>query len=75
MQTVLILLVPGFMLVRVQNDERMWVQLLSLVGIRRRLTRSESTSSFIKKGRVLGRTEASLYGWCTVQNSTERPVQ
>jgi hypothetical protein len=47
MQVVLILLVLSFMLVRVQGDQGMLVQLLSLLGIKRRLTRSESTIALI----------------------------
>jgi hypothetical protein len=43
MEALLILLVLAYMLVLVQNDHGMVVQLLSLVGIKRRLTRSEST--------------------------------
>jgi hypothetical protein len=43
MEAFLILLVLACMLVLVQNDQSMVVRLLSLVGINRRLTRSEST--------------------------------
>jgi hypothetical protein len=43
MEALLILLVLAYMLVLVQNDQSMVVRLLSLVGINRRLTRSEST--------------------------------
>jgi hypothetical protein len=43
MQGFLVLLVLGYMLVRVERDQGMLMQLLSLVGINRRLTRSEST--------------------------------
>src|ERR1700730_8686030 len=43
METLLILLVLACMLVLIQDDQGMPVQLLSLVGIKRRLTRSEST--------------------------------
>jgi hypothetical protein len=43
MEALLILLVLAYMLVRVERDQGVLVQLLSLVGIKRRLTRSEST--------------------------------
>jgi len=43
MEILLTLLVLAYMLVLVQNDQSMVVRLLSLVGINRRLTRSEST--------------------------------
>jgi hypothetical protein len=43
MEALLILLVLAYMLVLVQNDQGMVVRLLSLVGIKRRLTRSEGT--------------------------------
>jgi len=43
MEILLSLLVLAYMLVLVQNDQSMVVRLLSLVGINRRLTRSEST--------------------------------
>jgi hypothetical protein len=43
MEILLTLLVLAYMLVLVQNDQNMVVRLLSLVGINRRLTRSEST--------------------------------
>jgi hypothetical protein len=43
MEALLILLVLAYMLIIVQNDLSMVVRLLSLVGINRRLTRSEST--------------------------------
>ena len=43
MEILLILLVLAYMLVLVQSDQSMVVRLLSLVGINRRLTRSEST--------------------------------
>lgn len=43
MRALLVLSVLTYMLVRVQNDQGMLVKLLSLVGIKRRLTRSEST--------------------------------
>ena len=43
MEPLLILLVLACMLVLVQNDQGMVVRLLSLVGINRRLTRSENT--------------------------------
>jgi hypothetical protein len=47
MQVVLILLVLIFMLVLLQRDEGMLPQVLSLVGIKRRLSRSESTFALI----------------------------
>jgi hypothetical protein len=47
MEALLILLVLSYMLVLVQNDQGMVVRLLSLVGIKRRLTRSEGTFVFI----------------------------
>jgi hypothetical protein len=43
MEILLTLLVLAYMLVLIQNDQSMVVRLLSLVGINRRLTRSEST--------------------------------
>ena len=43
MEALLILLVLAGMLVLAQNDQGMQLRLLSLVGIKRRLTRSEST--------------------------------
>jgi hypothetical protein len=43
MEALLIFLVLAYMLVLVRNDQSMVVRLLSLVGINRRLTRSEST--------------------------------
>ena len=43
MEALLILLILAGMLVLVQNDEGVQLQLLSLVGIKRRLSRSEST--------------------------------
>jgi hypothetical protein len=43
MEALLILLVLAYVLVLVQNDQGMAVRLLSVVGIKRRLTRSEST--------------------------------
>jgi hypothetical protein len=43
MEILLTLLVLAYMLVLVQNDQSMVVRLLSLVGINRRLTQSEST--------------------------------
>jgi hypothetical protein len=53
MEALLILLVLACMLVLVQNDQGMLVQLLSLVGIKRRLTRSESTFVLILGGLVV----------------------
>jgi hypothetical protein len=50
---ILILLVLAYMLVLVQNDQGMLVQLLSLVGIKRRLTRSENTFALIVGGLVV----------------------
>jgi hypothetical protein len=50
MEALLILLVLAYMLVLVQNDQSMVVRLLSLVGINRRLTRSESTFVLILGG-------------------------
>jgi hypothetical protein len=47
MEALLILLVLSYMLVLVQNDQGMVVRLLSLVGIKGRLTRSEGTFVFI----------------------------
>lgn len=49
----MILLVLGYMFVRVERDQDMLVQLLSLVGIKRRLTRSESTFALIVGGLVV----------------------
>ena len=43
MEAFLILLLLAYMLVLVQSDQSMVVRLLSLVGVNRRLTRSEST--------------------------------
>ena len=43
MEALLNLLVLAYLLVLVQNDQSMVVRLLSLVGINRQLTRSEST--------------------------------
>jgi hypothetical protein len=53
MEILLTLLVLAYMLVLVQNDQSMVVRLLSLVGINRRLTRSESTFALILGGLVL----------------------
>jgi hypothetical protein len=53
MEALLILLVLAYMLVLVQNDRGMAVQLLSLVGINRRLTRSEGTFVLILSGLVV----------------------
>jgi len=52
MRALLILLVLSFMLVRVERDQGVLVQLLSLVGIKRRLTQSESTFALIVGGLV-----------------------
>jgi hypothetical protein len=53
MEALLIVLVLAYMLVLVQNDQGMVVRLLSLVGINRRLTRSESTLVLILGGLVV----------------------
>jgi len=53
MEILLILLVLVYMLVRVQNDREILVQLLALLGIKRRLTRSESTFALIVGALVL----------------------
>jgi hypothetical protein len=53
MEALLIVLVLAYMLVLVQNDQSMEVRLLSLVGINRRLTRSESTFALIVGGLVV----------------------
>jgi hypothetical protein len=53
MEALLILLLLAYMLVLVQNDQGMVVRLLSVVGINRRLTRSESTFILILGGLVL----------------------
>ena len=53
MEPLPILLVFAYMLVRVERDQGVLVQLLSLVGIKRRLTRSESTFVVIVGGLVL----------------------
>jgi hypothetical protein len=53
MEALLILLVLACMLVLVQKDQDMLAQLLSLVGIKRRLTRSESTFVLIFSGLVI----------------------
>jgi hypothetical protein len=53
MEILLSLLVLAYMLVRVERDQGMLVQLLSLVGINRRLTRTESTWALIAGGLVL----------------------
>jgi hypothetical protein len=53
MEALLIVLVLAYMLVLVQNDQGMAVRLLSLVGINRRLTRSESTFVLILGGLVV----------------------
>jgi hypothetical protein len=52
MKTVLMLLVLGYMVVLIQHDQQMLLQLLSLVGIKRRLTRPESTFALIAGGVV-----------------------
>jgi hypothetical protein len=53
MESLLILLVLACMLVLVQNDQGMVLRLLSLAGIKRRLTRSESTFVLILGGLVV----------------------
>jgi hypothetical protein len=53
MEILLILLVLAYMLVLVQNDQGIVVRLLPLVGINRRLTRSESTLIVILGGLVV----------------------
>jgi len=53
MKALLILLVLAYTLVRVQNDRSMVVRLFSLIGINRRLTRSESTFVLILGGLVV----------------------
>src|SRR5580704_15304916 len=53
MEALLILLILAGMLVLVQNDEGVQLQLLSLVGINRRLTRSENTFVLILGGLVV----------------------
>jgi hypothetical protein len=53
MEALLIFLVLAYMLVLVQNDRGMVVRLLSLVGINRRLSRSESTFILILGGLVV----------------------
>jgi hypothetical protein len=53
MEALLIVLVLAYTLVLVQNDQSMEVRLLSLVGINRRLTRSESTFALIVGGLVV----------------------
>jgi len=53
MEPLLLLFVLAYMLVRVERDQGVLVQLLSLVGINRRLTRSENTFALIVGGLVL----------------------
>ena len=53
MEALLLVLVLAYMLVLVQNDQGTVVRLLSLVGINRRLTRSESTVVLILCGLVI----------------------
>ena len=52
MGTLLILLVLAYMLVRVEHDQDIFVQLLSVLGIKGRLTRSENTLALIAGGLV-----------------------
>jgi hypothetical protein len=53
MEALLIVLVLAYMLVLVQSDQNIVVRLLSLVGINRRLTRSERTFVLILGGLVV----------------------
>ena|ERR1700733_14222218 len=53
MKALLIFLVLAYMLVRLQNDQGMVVRLLSLVGLNRRLSRSESTFILILAALVI----------------------
>jgi hypothetical protein len=53
MKPLLILVVLAYMFLRVQRDPGMLMQLLSLVGIKRRLTQSESTFVLILGGLVV----------------------
>src|ERR1700721_1685517 len=53
MEALLLVLVLAYMLVLVQNDQGTVVRLLSLVGINRQLTRSESTFVLILGGLVI----------------------
>src|ERR1700679_4188772 len=53
MEAVLIFLVLAYVLVLVKNDQVLVVRLLSLVGINRRLTRSESTFVLVLGGLVV----------------------
>jgi len=53
MKAILIFLVLAYTLVRVERDRGVLVQLLSLVGIKRPLTRSESTFVLILGGLVI----------------------
>jgi hypothetical protein len=53
MEAVLIFLVLAYALVLVRNDQGLVVRLLSLVGISRRLTRSESTFVLVLGGLVV----------------------
>jgi hypothetical protein len=52
MGTLLILLVLAYMLVRVEHDQDIFVQLLSVLGIKGRLTRPENTLALIAGGLV-----------------------
>lgn len=52
MGPLLILLVLAYMFVRVERDQGVLVQLLSLVGIKRQVTRSEGTLALIAGGLV-----------------------
>jgi hypothetical protein len=53
MEAVLIFLVLAYVFVLVKNDQGLVVRLLSLVGINRRLTRSESTFVLVLGGLVV----------------------
>jgi hypothetical protein len=53
MGTLLILLVLAYLFVRAERDPDILVQLLSLLGIKRRLTRSENSLTLILGGLVL----------------------
>jgi len=52
MGTLLILLVLAYMFVRVERDQGVLVQMLSLLGIKRRVTPSETTLALIAGGLV-----------------------
>jgi hypothetical protein len=52
MGTLLILLVLAYMLVRVEHDQDIFMQLMSVLGIKGRLTRPENTLALIAGGLV-----------------------